>query len=138
MSLKGPGAAIKKKAAIKGQKQEETPRTMSVAMQQLMLPLLVAVDATKKGLLSFVQQMGMVVLSDLLTAEAAKIAGPKGRVGTACVVGSSRNKHEPDSGTLPTIGYTTPTELVQNKLCRADSMFAYGAALTLEAPGLEF
>ena len=67
---------MKKKAAIKGQKQEETPRTMSVAMQQLMLRLLVAVDATKKGLLSFVQQMGMVVLSELLTAEAAKIAGP--------------------------------------------------------------
>jgi hypothetical protein len=32
-----------------------------VAMQQLMLPLLLAMDATKKGLLSFVQQMGMTV-----------------------------------------------------------------------------
>jgi len=38
------------------------------------------------------------------------------RVGTACVVGSSRNKHEPDSGTLPTIGYTTPTELEDSVL----------------------
>jgi transposase-like protein len=70
---------MKKKAAIKGRKQEETSRTMSVAMQQLMLPLLVAMDATKKGLLSFVQQMGMVVLSELLATEAELIAGPKGK-----------------------------------------------------------
>jgi putative transposase len=52
---------------------------MSIAMQQLMLPLLLAVDATKKGLLGFVQQMGMVVLSELLELEAAQIAGPKGK-----------------------------------------------------------
>jgi transposase-like protein len=52
---------------------------MSVAMQQLMLPLLLAMDATKKGLLSFVQQMGMVVLSELLATEAALIAGAKGK-----------------------------------------------------------
>ena len=70
---------MKKRAAIKGRKQEETPVAMSVAMQQLMLPLLLAMDATKKGLLSFVQQMGMVVLSELLATEAAQIAGPKGK-----------------------------------------------------------
>jgi putative transposase len=52
---------------------------MSVAMQQLMLPLLLAMDATKKGLLSFVQQMGMVALSELLVTEAAMIAGAKGK-----------------------------------------------------------
>jgi transposase-like protein len=52
---------------------------MSVAMQQVMLPLLLAMDATKKGLLAFVQQMGMVVLSELMVAEAAQIAGPKGK-----------------------------------------------------------
>lgn len=70
---------MKKRAAGRGRKQEETPVAMSVAMQQLMLPLLVAMDATKKGLLSFVQQMGMVALSELLAREAAMIAGPKGR-----------------------------------------------------------
>jgi putative transposase len=70
---------MKKRAAVKGQKQQENPVAMSVAMQQLMLPLLLAMDATKKGLLSFVQQMGMVVLSELLVAEAAEIAGPKGK-----------------------------------------------------------
>jgi len=52
---------------------------MSVAMPQLMLPLLLAVEATKKGLLAFLQQMGMVVLSELLATEAAQIAGPKGK-----------------------------------------------------------
>jgi hypothetical protein len=36
-------------------------------------------DATKKGLLSFVQQVGMVALSELLATEAALIAGPKGK-----------------------------------------------------------
>jgi putative transposase len=70
---------VKKRAAIKGQKQAENPVGVSMATQQLMLPLLLAMDATKKGLLSFVQQMGMVVLSELLATEAAQIAGPKGK-----------------------------------------------------------
>jgi len=70
---------MSKRATVREQKQEAAPVTMSVAMQQLMLPLLLAVDATRKGLLSFVQQMGMVVLSELLVAEAAQIAGPKGK-----------------------------------------------------------
>src|SRR5579863_8589651 len=70
---------MKKRAAGRGRKQEEAPVAMSVAMQQLMLPLLLAMDATKKGLLSFVQQMGMVALSELLVSEAAMIAGPKGQ-----------------------------------------------------------
>jgi len=43
---------MKKRDAVKGRKQEQTPVTMSVAMQQLMLPLVLAMDATKKGLLS--------------------------------------------------------------------------------------
>ena len=70
---------MKKRDAVKGRKQEQTPVTMNVAMQQLMLPLLLAMEATKKGLLSFVQQMGMTVLSELLATEAAQIAGPKGK-----------------------------------------------------------
>jgi len=70
---------MSKRAAVRERKQEATPVTMSVAMQQVMLPLLLAMDATKKGLLAFVQQMGMVVLSELLVAEAAQIAGPKGK-----------------------------------------------------------
>ncbi len=74
---------MKKRAAIEGRNQETpiamTPIWMTVGMQQLMLPLLVAMDATKKGLLAFVQQMGMVALSELLAIEAAQIAGPKGK-----------------------------------------------------------
>jgi len=70
---------MKKRAAVRGRKQEGTPVAMSAAMQQLMLPLLVAMDATKKGLLSFIQQMGMVALSELLATQAEMIAGPKGR-----------------------------------------------------------
>jgi putative transposase len=86
---------MKKRAAVGGQKQEERPVAMSVAMQQLMLPLLLAMDATKKGLLSFVQQMGMVVLSELLATEAAQIAGPKGKHI------ESRSHHHWGTGTTP-------------------------------------
>ena len=69
---------MKKRGGIEKQNQEK-PIAMTIAMQQLMLPLLVAMDATKKGLLAFVQQMGMVALSELLAFEAAQIAGPKGK-----------------------------------------------------------
>ena len=69
---------MKKRAAGTGRKQEKTPVGMSVAMQQLMLPLLLAMDATKKGLLSFVQQMGMVALAGV-ARDGAMIAGPKGK-----------------------------------------------------------
>ena len=69
---------MKKKAAVEERKQGKTAQAVAVAMQQLMLPLLIAADATKKGLLAFVQQMGMLALSELLESEAAMIAGPKG------------------------------------------------------------
>ena len=81
---------MKKRAAVKGQKQAENPVGTSVAMQQLMLPLLLAMDATKKGLLSFAQQMWMVVLSELLAAEAAQIARPEGQ--------ARRRAHAPPLG----------------------------------------
>ncbi len=70
---------MKKRAAVEERKQEKTSPLVAVAMQQLMLPLLMAADATKKGLLAFVQQMGMLALSELLAKEAEVIAGPKGR-----------------------------------------------------------
>lgn len=69
---------MKKRAAFTG-KNQERPVRITVAMQQLMLPLVLAMDATKRGLLAFVQQMGMVALQELLTFEAAQIAGPKGK-----------------------------------------------------------
>src|SRR5262245_48494695 len=70
---------MSKRAAKNGRKQEGLPITMTTAMQQLMLPLLIAMDATKKGLLAFVQQMGMVALAERLAADAERIAGPKGK-----------------------------------------------------------
>lgn len=66
-----------KKKVVKERKQGAIE--MSLAMQQLMLPLLLAMDATKKGLLAFVQQMGMTVLQELLATEAMLVAGPKGK-----------------------------------------------------------
>src|SRR5690606_38177087 len=41
--------------------------------------LLLAMDATKKGLLAFVQEMGFTVLTELLATEAEMLAGPKGK-----------------------------------------------------------
>ncbi len=71
---------MKKKAGAKRRTQEaRKPHVVSIAMQQMMLPLLLAVEATKDGLLAFVQQMGMIALSELLSTEAAAIAGPKGK-----------------------------------------------------------
>ena len=70
---------MKKKAAVGVRKQEGAGMTMSVATQQLMLPLLIAMDATKKGLLAFVQQMGMVALAELLAMEAAQMAVRRAR-----------------------------------------------------------
>lgn len=74
---------MNKRDATRVRKQAETKSTTTIAMtlatQQLMLPLLLAIDAAKKGLLSFVQQMGMAVLAEVLAAEAAAIAGPKGK-----------------------------------------------------------
>ena len=69
-----------KKAVTRDEKQAtKTPPAMVMAVQQLMLPLLIAADATKKGLLAFVQNVGMLAVSELLAHEAAQIAGPKGK-----------------------------------------------------------
>jgi len=73
-----------KKAAARRGKQETTTKTtmepqLSLGMRQLMLPLLVAMEATKSGLLAFVQQMGMLALQELLDSQAADIAGAKGK-----------------------------------------------------------
>jgi putative transposase len=70
---------MKKKDAEGTRRQEPTQHGMSVAMQQLMLPMMVAMQATKDGLLAFVQQIGLYALQELFAQEAAAIAGPKGR-----------------------------------------------------------
>jgi putative transposase len=70
---------MKKKDAEKARPQGPAAQGMSVAMQQLMLPLMVAMEATKDGLLAFVQQMGLYALQELFAHDAAAIAGPKGK-----------------------------------------------------------
>lgn len=70
---------MKKRAARKGGTQESVSPAMASALQQLMLPMMIASGAIKSGLLAFVQQMGMLAFAELLHAEAAAIAGPKGR-----------------------------------------------------------
>lgn len=52
---------------------------MTTVMQQLVLPLLVGVEATKNGLLAFVHQMGLLAMQELFAVEATAIAGPKGK-----------------------------------------------------------
>jgi putative transposase len=70
---------MKKRAAGKVRKQEGVSPATSFALQQLALPMMIASEAMKKGLLAFVQQMGMLAFSEMLEAEAAEIAGPKGK-----------------------------------------------------------
>jgi putative transposase len=67
-----------KKAAERSGKQG-VRRATSIALAQLVLPLMVASEAIKKGLLAFVQQLGLLAFTSMLEAEAEQIAGPKGR-----------------------------------------------------------
>jgi transposase-like protein len=51
----------------------------STVLGQIVLPLIAGIETTKQGLLAFVHQMGMLALHEMLDAEAAAIAGPKGK-----------------------------------------------------------
>jgi transposase-like protein len=70
---------MKKRAAEEFRKQAFVSPSTSMALEQLALPMMLASEAIKRGLLSFVQQMGMLAFSEMLEAEAVEIAGPKGR-----------------------------------------------------------
>jgi putative transposase len=70
---------MKQKAAERVRKQEVVPEAMSIALQQLALPMMIASEAIKSGLLAFVQQRGMLAFREMLAAEAEAIAGPKGK-----------------------------------------------------------
>lgn len=70
---------MKKRATETVRKQEGVSLATSIALQQLALPMMIASEAIKKGLLAFVQQMGMLAFSEMLQVEAAAIAGPKGK-----------------------------------------------------------
>lgn len=70
---------MKKRAAERVRRQALVPDVVSIALQQLTLPMMIASEAMRKGLLAFVQQMGMLAFSELLAAEAEAIVGPKGQ-----------------------------------------------------------
>jgi transposase-like protein len=70
---------MKKEAAERVRKQGAIPAATSIALGQLVLPMMIASDAIKKGLLAFVQQIGLLAFRELLEAEAVQIAGPKGK-----------------------------------------------------------
>jgi transposase-like protein len=73
---------MKRKAAERVRKQGVVPSATSVALEQLRLPMMMATEAIRKGVLAFVQQMGMLAFREMLEAEAEEIAGPKGRHAT--------------------------------------------------------
>jgi hypothetical protein len=71
---------MSKRTEVGSRKQERNSSiALSTVMQQLVLPMMVGVEATRDGLLSFVHQMGLRALDELLGIEAESIAGPKGR-----------------------------------------------------------
>jgi putative transposase len=70
---------MKKEAAKKSRKQGSIPAATSMVLGQLVLPMMLASEAIKNGLLAFVQQIGMLAFRELLEGEAEQIAGPKSK-----------------------------------------------------------
>jgi putative transposase len=70
---------MKKRAAGESRNQGCGPSLTPLELQQLVLPMMVASEALKKGLLACVQQIGMLAFRTMLEAEAEEIAGPKGK-----------------------------------------------------------
>lgn len=73
----------KRRAAERGKQASNDPQALPMVMRQMVLPLIVGAEATKRGLMAFVQQMGMLALRELFDGEAEMIAGPKGKHVTA-------------------------------------------------------
>jgi putative transposase len=69
----------KRRAAERGKQASNDPQALPAVMRQMVLPMIVGAEATKRGLLAFVQQMGMLALRELFDGEAEMIAGPKGK-----------------------------------------------------------
>lgn len=71
---------MNKRSAETSRKQgKNASMSLTAVMHQLVLPLIVGLEATKKGMFSFVHQVGMAAVHELLAVEAAMIAGPKGK-----------------------------------------------------------
>jgi len=71
---------MKKRTARKVRKQAGLlGPVVTPVVGQLMLPMLVGMEATKEGLLGFMHQVGMEALTGLLGAQAEQLAGSKGK-----------------------------------------------------------
>lgn len=72
---------MSKRAADRVKKQvlSDASSEAETVIGQLVLPLIAGMESTKQGLMQFVYQMGMTALGELLSMEAATVAGPKGR-----------------------------------------------------------
>jgi transposase-like protein len=53
--------------------------SLDEVLRQLTIPMIAGIEATKRGLLAFVHEMGLAALDELLAAEAEALAGPKGK-----------------------------------------------------------
>jgi|HubBroStandDraft_2_1064218.scaffolds.fasta_scaffold78681_2 putative transposase len=70
---------MRKRAAVESGTQGSNDASAMVMMRQMVLPLIMGIEATRRGLLAFVQQTGMLALQELFAGEAELIAGPKGK-----------------------------------------------------------
>ncbi len=66
---------MKKEAAERVGKQGAIPAATSIALGQLVLPMMIASDAIRKGLLAFVQQLGLLAFRELLVAAREEASG---------------------------------------------------------------
>lgn len=70
---------MSKKSAEPRRDQSRNASGVDQVLQQLTIPMIAGIEATKRGLLAFVHEMGLAALNELLGLQAAEIAGPKGK-----------------------------------------------------------
>ena len=68
----------KAKSGSRTQAPQDT-KSVEHRVQRLILPLVAGVQATKAGMLAFVHELGLSALDEILEAEAAQLAGAKGK-----------------------------------------------------------
>lgn len=71
---------MRRRAERAGRKQApKTEQTVLGGVRQLLLPMVAGMVAAKQDLMSWVHQVGLAALKEILAADAERIAGPKGR-----------------------------------------------------------
>lgn len=70
---------MSKKSAERRRDQSGSVSGIDQVLQQLTIPMIAGIEATRRGLLAFVHEMGLAALNELLTLQAAEVAGPKGK-----------------------------------------------------------